>query len=159
MPLQVVFSFEENDNPPLADLFNVFVKVNVGRDISYADYLAFLQAVLKANCKYVPINALVRTDGVHESVNLEDILFIEVLHHTIIIHCKNKNIETSGSLTQMEERLSDYGFVRTHRHLLIPLDKIRRVEQDDIYIQNEAPLHIGKSYQKKIRAMIRERTL
>ena len=47
MPLHVVFSFDENDNSPLADLFNVFVKVNVGSDIPRNVYLAFLKAILK----------------------------------------------------------------------------------------------------------------
>ena len=74
MPLHVVFSFDENDNSPLADLFNVFVKVNVGSDIPRNVYLAFLKAILKINRKYVSIRLLIRTDKVYESVNIEDIL-------------------------------------------------------------------------------------
>lgn len=158
MPSHVVFSFDENDNSPLADLFNVFVKVNVGHDISRTAYHAFLKAVLKTNQKYVPIQTLIRTDGVHESVNIEDILFIEVIHHTLFIHCRNRTIETPGNLTQMEERLRDYGFIRTHRHYLVPLNKILRISHDEIIMQNERMLHIGKTYQKKIRAMIRKRS-
>ncbi len=158
MPLQLVFCFEENDNPPLADLFNVFVKMKVGHDISNATYQAFLQAVLKANRKYVPIQMLIRVDRAHEPVNLEDILFIEVFHHTLKIHCKNRIIETPGNLTKMEERLRDYGFIRTNRHYLVPFNKIRRISHDEIIMQNERMLHIGKTYQKRIRALLRERS-
>ena len=159
MPLQVVFSFEENDNSSLADLFNVFVEVNVGHDISNAEYHAFLQAVLKNNQKYVPINTLIRTDGMLESVNLEDILFIEVFHHTVVIHCQNQIIETQGNLAKMEERLMAYGFVRTHRHYLVPFNKIRRITREDIIIPNNTTLHIGKTYQKKFRELTREKIL
>ena len=159
MPLQVVFSFEENDNSSLADLFNVFVKVNVGHDISYAEYHAFLQAIQKTNQKYVPINTLIRTDGVLESVNLEDILFIEVFHHTVVIHCNDQIIETHGNLAKMEERLREYGFVRTHRHYLVPINKIHQITREDIIIPNNTTLRIGRTYQKKFREITRERIL
>ncbi len=158
MSLHVVFSFDENDNPPLADLFNVFVKANVGHDISSTAYQAFLKEVLEANRKYVSIQTLIRTDRLHESVDIEDILFIEVFHHTLFIHCINKTIKAPGTLTEMEERLRDYGFIRTNRHYLVPFNKIRQISHDEIIMQNENMLHIGKTYQKKIRAMIREKS-
>ena len=158
LSLQVVFSFEENDNPPLTDLFHTFIKIQVGRDIPYAAYHAFLQAVLKANHKYVPINTLIRIEGIHESVNLEDILYIEVTHHTIKIHCRNnKELETTGTLEKIEERLRDYGFIRTHRRYLVPVNKIRCVTRDAILLQNGCLLHIGKSYQKIIRELFQKR--
>ena len=76
MLLHVLFSFEENDNPPLADISNVFVKVNASPDIPSNAYHAFLKTILKLNRKYVPIYLLIRTGKDYESVNIEDILFI-----------------------------------------------------------------------------------
>ncbi len=159
MPSHVVFSFDENDNSPLADLFNVFVKVNVGHDISSNAYHAFLQEVLKANRKYVPSQVLIRTDRGHESVNVEDILFIEVFHHTLVIHCEEETYETTGTLTQMEERLRGCGFIRINRHYLVSYNKIMRISHNEIIMKKEQLLHIGKTYQKMIREMMRHRSL
>ena len=159
MPLHVVFSFDENDNSPLADLFNVFVKVNVGSDIPRNVYLAFLKAILKFNRKYVSIRLLIRTDKVYESVNIEDILFIEVFHHTLVIHCENKIYETQGNLMQMEELLRDFDFIRINRHSLVSFNKIMRISHNEIILKKEKQLHIGKTYQKMIRALIRQRSI
>lgn len=158
MPLHVVFSFEENDNSPLADLFNVFIKANVGHDISETVYRAFLKEVLKTNRKYVPTQVLIRTDKDYESVNIEDISFIEVFHHTLVIHCENKTYETSGNLTQMEERLRDCGFIRISRHYLVSFNKILRISHNEIIMKKEQLLHVGRTYQKMIRALIRQRS-
>ncbi len=159
MPSHVVFSFDENDNSPLANLFNVFGKVDVGHNISSSAYLAFLKAVLKLNQKYVPIQVLIRTDRGHESVNVEDIVFIEVFHHTLVIHCEEETYETTGTLTQMEERLRGCGFVRINRHYLVSFNKIIRISHNEIIMKKEQLLHVGKTYQKKIRALIRQRSL
>ncbi len=159
MPSHVVFSFDENDNSPLANLFNVFGKVDVGHNISSSAYLAFLKAVLKLNQKYVPIQVLIRTYRGHESVNVEDIVFIEVFHHTLVIHCEEEAYETTGTLTQMEERLRGCGFVRINRHYLVSFNKIIRISHNEIIMKKEQLLHVGKTYQKKIRALIRQRSL
>ena len=158
MPLHVVFSFDENDNSPLANLFNVFIKVNVGQNISSNAYHAFLKAVLKLNRKYVPIQVLIRTDQNYELVNIEDILFIEVFHHTLVIHCEKKTYETLGTLTQMEELLRDFGFIRINRHYLVSFNKIMRISHDEIVMKKEEKLHIGKTYQKMIRSLIRQKS-
>lgn len=158
MPLHVVFSFEENDNSPLADLFNVFIKANVGHDISETVYHAFLKEVLKTNRKYVPIQVLIRTDRGHESVNVEDILFIEIFHHTLVIHCEEETYETTGTLTQMEERLRGCGFIRINRHYLVSFNKIMRISHNEIIMKKEQLLHVGRTYQKMIRALIRQRS-
>ncbi|MBO7729945.1 MAG: LytTR family transcriptional regulator DNA-binding domain-containing protein [Lachnospiraceae bacterium] len=158
MLLHVLFSFEENDNPPLADISNVFVKVNASPDIPSNAYHAFLKTILKLNRKYVPIYLLIRTGKDYESVNIEDILFIEVFHHTLVIHCENKTYETQGSLTQMEECLRDCGFIRINRHYLVSFDKIMRISHNEIILKKEKQLHVGRTYQKMLRALIRQKS-
>lgn len=156
--LQVVFCFEENDNPPLADLYNKFVKVNVGQNISSNTFRAFLQAVLKANRRYIPVQMLVPTLLGYKPVDLEDILFITVCHHTLLIHCKNEIYLMPGNLTKIEEHLGDYGFIRAHKQHLVSFNKIQKVCHDKIIMQNNETLHIGKTYQKKIRELVRQKS-
>lgn len=155
----VIFSFEDQDNYSFADEFDYFVKIRVGYDISEADYQKFLKAILKRNRKYAPILLPIRTPGEIVYVDIEDISFIEVEHHTITVHCQDKKHKMTGNLSKMEDLLHDYNFVRMHQGYLVPFDKIRRIEHNDVILENETSLHIGKTYQKRIRAMARERSL
>ncbi|MBP5177072.1 MAG: response regulator transcription factor, partial [Clostridia bacterium] len=45
-------------------------------------------------------------------VNIGDILYVEVLEHSVIVHTKDKAYGTKGALKEYESRLVRYGFVR-----------------------------------------------
>ena len=60
---------------------------------------------------------------------------------------------------QMEELLRDFDFIRINRHSLVSFNKIMRISHNEIILKKEKQLHIGKTYQKMIRALIRQRSI
>lgn len=157
MSYHVIFCFEEKSSKALDDLFKFFLKVEVGkRGTSFSHYLRFLEAIQKINRKYVPIKIPVRRDGVTELVDVADILFPEVFHRTIIIHCTGEDLETTGNLTSFEEQLKYHGFIRTHRHYLVSTSRIRRITGTDIILDNDESLPIGKTYRKEVKEALKK---
>lgn len=60
-------------------------------------------------------------------VDIEDILLIYTEDRNIFIRTNKENFISSCSLQELEEKLSEKGFFRTHRSYLVNLNKIREV--------------------------------
>ena len=157
MSYHVIFCFEENNSRALDDLFKFFLKVEVDkRDNSFSHYLQFLEAIQKLNRKYVPVRIPVRRDGITELVDVPDILYLEVSHRTILIHCIREELETTGNLTSYEEQLGPCGFLRIHRRYLISTSHIRTITSTDIILDNGTSLPIGKTYRQEVKSTLKK---
>ena len=98
----------------------------------------------------MPIKLPFRRDGIIELVDLSDILFLEVSHRTIVIHCSGEDFETIGDLATQNERLGPYGFLRIHRRFLISTSRIRKFTYTYVTLDNGESLPIGKTYRKEV---------
>ena len=69
--------------------------------------------------------------GVFQKVKISEILYVEANDDYCIIHTKTGNFIASQRLTQMEEVLSNYSFMKTHRSYLVNLKAITSVNVND----------------------------
>jgi len=141
-----------------------------GFDLKAVDYLLkpisferFLQAVQK----YMDVNSIknaepteksseekndfifVRSDRKMVKINFDDILFIESLSDYIKIHTSDKIIVTRETITNVEEKLPNSNFLRTHRSYIISINKIDSYTNEFIEINKNA-LPISRSYKENV---------
>jgi DNA-binding LytR/AlgR family response regulator len=71
----------------------------------------------------------------NEIMNLRqrDIVFVEVINHTLIYHMIDYEIECRGALNEMLELLGSEYFVRIHRSYVIAKDKIYNIKTTHPY--------------------------
>ena len=86
-------------------------------------------------------------------IYIDEILFIESLKEYIRITTKDKSILTKFQLGQIEEMLSQNGFLRIHRSFLVAKNKIDAFSATDVEI-NGRQLPIGRSYKELVIAML-----
>ncbi len=60
-------------------------------------------------------------------IDVEDILLIYTEDRNIFIKTNKETFSSSSSLQELEEKLSEKGFFRTHRSYLVNLNKIREI--------------------------------
>ena len=83
----------------------------------------------------------------------EDIIYIEGLKDYIRIHIKGDKIIVYENMKDIIERLPNNKFLRIHRSYIIPIEKIKLLEGNRIWLYDDIRLPIGETYRKEIKAL------
>lgn len=138
-----------------------------GYDLNVSDYLLkpfsfqrFVQAVNKASevillkkVKDTSVNdSILKINADHKTyrVKFEDILYVEGLKEYVsYFTTQGDRIIALQSLKELEQRLPNDQFLRTHRSYIVRIDQIKYVEGNSVLI-NEKRIPIGTSYREVV---------
>ena len=81
-------------------------------------------------------------------VELADVLYLESIRHTIIVHTLSGKLSVSGTLKDFEERLADQDFFRSNSCYLVNLRHVVGVEGQDCVMSNEELLRVSRPRKK-----------
>ncbi len=82
-------------------------------------------------------------------VNLNEILYIEGLSEYVQIYTDRKKIITKTSMTSLEEKLPNDGFLRIHKSFIVSLSRIEAFTAHTIEVPGKE-LPIGRSYKNTV---------
>jgi DNA-binding LytR/AlgR family response regulator len=82
-------------------------------------------------------------------VFLHDILYIEGLSEYVQIYTDRKRIITKTSMTNLEEKLPDDGFLRIHKSFIVSMSRIEAFTAHTIEVPGKE-LPIGRSYKNAV---------
>lgn len=91
---------------------------------------------------------LVETGQRRTRLNLADILYIESIRHTIILHLSNERINITGTLKTWEAELGGANFFRCNSCYLVNLRHVQGVEDQDCLLSNGTQLRISRPRKK-----------
>lgn len=92
----------------------------------------------------------VKADRKHYKIAPDSILYIEGLKDYIRIHTSDEKIMVLETMKDILERLPASQFVRIHRSYIIPLNKIKVIEGNQIQLSDGTWLPIGETYRKLV---------
>ncbi|TWI94581.1 LytTR family two component transcriptional regulator [Mucilaginibacter frigoritolerans] len=93
-------------------------------------------------------------------VNYNDIIYIEGLLNYVIIYTERDKLITYMGLTEILQKLGRTDlFFRINKSMIISTNHIRQVNGNMVYLSNNAPLGIGRSYRSAFQEYILKRTL
>lgn len=135
-----------------------------GFNVNATDYLLkpfseerFMMAIQKARNEFefrknqsVQTHLMIRADYKLNRIEFEDILLIEGLDDYVQIHLTNKTkIVARLSMKGILEKLSEKEFIRVHRSFIIPIKKVKSIQNKSIQIE-EFLIPIGDTYKEDI---------
>ena len=82
--------------------------------------------------------------------DLNDILYIEGLRDYIRIHTNDEKIMALENMKDILEKLPSNQFIRIHRSYIIPKDKIKVIDGNQIVMKSGNALPIGETYRKLV---------
>ncbi len=88
---------------------------------------------------------LVKAEYATVRINLSEILFIEGIKDYVKIKMADRQVLTKCTMKAMEEKLPSDNFIRVHKSFIISMEKIDKIENNRIYIEN-AIIPIGNSF-------------
>ncbi len=119
------------------------------KPLTYASFYLRLERAIKKIKKRDDYFVVVQCEGGFNRININDVLYVEVIAHDIIFHLINgNNITTSGTLKKFEEQLKDHWFIRCNSCYLVNARKIKRVEKLDILLLNDEIIAISHPKKK-----------
>ena len=119
------------------------------KPLTYASFYLRLERVMKKLNKKSDSFLVVPSDGGFSKINVNDVLYVEVISHDIIFHMiSGQSITTSGTLKKYDEKLKDLWFIRCNSCYLVNAHKIKRVEKLDIQLVNDEVIAISHPKKK-----------
>lgn len=67
--------------------------------------------------------------------SVEEIIYAEVYSHKLLLHCLDGDYPIWGSMDELEEKLSEAKFIRTHRCFLVNPKYIKKIERKTIFLE------------------------
>jgi DNA-binding LytR/AlgR family response regulator len=139
-----------------------------GFNLNVVDYLLkpvefsrFLQAVNKVfNRMEVPVvtpqpvkperkHFYFSSDRKKVKVYADEIIYIESLRDYIKIHTVDQSLITKISISDAEQMLEGYGFIRVHKSFIVNIDRITAYNATDIELKNVRVV-IGRTYSEMV---------
>ena len=83
------------------------------------------------------------------AIKLQEILWVEALGNYALIITPAKKVVANLSLKNIEHKLPPHLFLRVHRSCIIALDKVEKIKENSVYINNTA-IPVSKSYKNQL---------
>lgn len=91
-------------------------------------------------------------------VLLQDLLYVEVVQHTLIYHTTSGEIALRSSMREAEKALIPHGFCKCSQSYLINLRFVRFVKEDEVNL-GETQIHISRGSKKNLIRALTEYTV
>lgn len=96
-------------------------------------------------CRRSPRILLRGNDGSRVSVEINDILYIEVFRTELDVHCRNDVHICMGSLNEVCGKLPSAQFYRSHRSYIVNLARVSTIERYQFTMQNGDRVTVAKN--------------
>jgi DNA-binding LytR/AlgR family response regulator len=97
---------------------------------------------------------LLKSDKKIYKVNYNDIIYIESYGDYLKVFTSEKCIVTHEKISSMEEKLPDDKFIRVHKSFIIPIDKIKFIEGNQINMTNIV-IPVGMGFRENLLRIIK----
>lgn len=91
---------------------------------------------------------IVETGGQQLRIDLPEIIYIESIRHTILIHSLQGKISVPGTLKDYDARLNEHNFYRSNSCYIVNLRHVVAVEDQDCVLSNGEKLRISRPRKK-----------
>ena len=123
--------------------FRYILKRNLHEELG--PYLDQAIAQLSASRETVKIQA----NGEYMDLPIEDVLYMEVVQHHVTVHVRRerageKTYEIYASLTELEDRLADRGFLRIHKSFLVNMRRLAKFQSKAAILDNGSTLRVSE---------------
>lgn len=95
-----------------------------------------------------------RSEGSDVCLLLSDILYFEAEGNYLKVFTTKEMYRLRSTLTAMENTLQEGGFIRIHKGFFINQAAVKLVNSEEVTLQNDMTLPVGKSYSKAVREQI-----
>lgn len=118
------------------------------KPVGYAAFSTMFSRVRKKIPEEKVGEIVVHTRAQTIRIRISDILYVETLQHFLYYHTVNGVVKIWGTLAEVEEKLPEDRFLRCNNSYIVNLEKVDRIEGDEVCIGEER-LKISRGKKKE----------
>lgn len=146
---EVVIMFVTNIAQYAINGYEVEAVDYVLKPISYYDFaLKLSRAMRRVRQKRTDALVLNTSEG-PVKVDVEDILYVEVLGHYLIYHTKKADHQVRGSFKEQEDLLRQHQFSRCHKSYMVNLAYVKNIRAQGVVLRDSI-IPLGRSYKETL---------
>ncbi|MBO4910073.1 MAG: response regulator transcription factor [Lachnospiraceae bacterium] len=88
------------------------------------------------------------------SLSLDEILYFESFANYLTVKTKTLEYKTRSTISGAQSELEKNDFLRIHKGFLVNLEHVKTVKSDELLLDNDETLPIGKSFSEEARKVI-----
>lgn len=134
---KIVLIFVSNMRQYVINGYEVQALNYILKPIQYAGFLLTIERALTIVKRREDSFITVRKKDAVYQINRDDILYIDVVRHDIVIHGTQESYFLYGTLSQYEKMLKPYGFVCCSSNTLINLRYVKQVVDGKVIVGKE----------------------
>lgn len=106
------------------------------KPITYSSLALRLTKAIKILAAEVKDQILLPTNCGFTKINVEDLVYVEVIGHKLFYHTVDSTIQVKGTMAATIKKLEKYGFLQCHNCYLVNPAKITKIEKYDCILGN-----------------------
>lgn len=106
------------------------------KPINFTRFSTLFKKAYRISSERADKTILIKSGGDLVKLNPEDIDYIDVEDHLLLIHLSTKTVDTWMSLSQIEKLLPSSHFVRISNSTIVNLNKISSIKKDSVILLN-----------------------
>lgn len=148
-----MFGFDVKNQTAFEDIFSFDTAICLDMECEQNReiYRRYAEEFIKHCQKSTIEKIIVGMKNVYTSINIEDIYFIEVFKRIVKIHHRGGITETYEQLKNLENKLCSFGFVKSHRSVLVAARHIKMLEPTRLVLVNKETVSVSKSCYPNVR--------
>lgn len=99
--------------------------------------------------RYYEDSISVKCDSMMKTIAIASLIYVESDARTLIMHTRGDNIRVYGKLSDMEQKLQPYGFIRIHQSYLVKKSMICEFRGSELLL-GEIKLPVSRRYYKEV---------
>ncbi|MEE1962247.1 two component transcriptional regulator, LytTR family [Flagellimonas taeanensis] len=102
----------------------------------------------------------VKCDGRYQKIYTSEILFVKALENYVLIHTTSDKHMSLMPLKTIEENLDTEAFIRVHKSYIVPISKIRSLENHELILEEGHKIPVSRNYAKQVQdKVLKDRVL
>lgn len=140
--MQIVFA---TDSPEYVfEGYNVSALNYLLKPIDYNRCYTILEQAHKLICN--ENFYLCKTSEFLHKILYEDMLYIEMISHTAVIHTRNTQYSTRKTIAEIISELDDTLFVRCHKSFIVNIQHIASISKKCVVLSDRSTVDLGKTF-------------
>ena len=118
------------------------------KPVTYSDFQIEMKKI-ERNLKLKKKNYLVlNLKGIVHKIPFSSIIYVEIIHHDIVVHTDSNDYKFRGSLKSIEENLDMQLFSRCNNCYLVNLNYVESIDKNIVILTNNKELLISRNRRK-----------
>lgn len=93
---------------------------------------------------------IVKKNGFPVKIALSEIYYVEYCQKHVIYHLKDHTVDTVDKLSNVYEKLAEYGFLQTHQGYIVNMDKIESFTKNAVVLQDGTEIMLSARKKQEV---------